>query len=107
MSFRTSWDDFREWLSLNHQNLANSVRAIFGVLVLLEWITLSDKQLVGIFGMFETIFQTVAAKNTVPKARVDTIVEKRVVDIMSSPAEIKQTAATAVERAEARADARN
>jgi len=89
MAFRTNWDEFRDWLSLNHQNAMNCVRGFIGVLILFGFVSWDDKQIIGVLGLFETFAQTLAAKNTVPKSRVDMIVDKKVTDILSSPEEVR------------------
>ena len=73
--------------------------------------TMTESQERAFFQFISGVLAIFAAKMTMPKHRADDIraeadakVDQRVVDIMSSPAEIKQTATEAVNRAEDRAD---
>lgn len=84
-----TFETFQTWLSTNSQNVINSIRATLAALVLFELIQITAEQLAGLTAALEVIFATVTAKTTVAHTKIDTIVESKVSDILSTPGEVK------------------
>jgi len=74
-----------DWLRQNSQYVIAAIRATVLALAGFQVIVVSTEQLALALAALEAFFAMITAKTTIQTARVDTIVEKRVADIMTTP----------------------
>jgi hypothetical protein len=74
-----------DWLAANSQKVINSIRAIVVLGVGFDAIEITEEQLALLIAAMETVFATITAKTTISAANVDTIVERRMSDVMTPP----------------------
>lgn len=76
-----------EWFRQNSQHVINSIRAIVLALTGFGIVQLTTEQLALAIAALESVFGTITAKTTISTRNVDSIVDKRVNDLVSTPAE--------------------
>ena len=74
-----------EWIRQNSQYIMGFIRALILALAGFQVVVISTEQLSLGLACLEAFFAMITAKTTVSTTRVDTIVERRVNDIMSDP----------------------
>lgn len=66
-----SWTGFVDNARMGTSHILNVVRGALYLAMLFKWITLTMEEQIGVIGAVEMILQGIAAKTTVPAARVE------------------------------------
>jgi hypothetical protein len=82
------WPMVTSWLTERAQYILNAFRAVIAVLIGFHWVQWTPEQIALVIAAMESVFGVITAKTTISSTRVDTIVEKRVGDIVSTPTEV-------------------
>jgi hypothetical protein len=81
----TWWTIVMNWLTERGQYILTAIRSIIALLIGFKIIEVTPEQIGLIIAAMENVFGVFTAKTTVSNTRIDTITDKRVIDIMSSP----------------------